>query len=90
MAFDEPIRRIAIVGTGVIGASWATESLASGFDVIATDSAASSEANLRKYVGQEADGGSVDQLVGTRDEVLLGLLKLRAKYSESSRLTQAS
>jgi carnitine 3-dehydrogenase len=50
MAFDKPIRRIAIVGTGLIGASWAAESLASGFDVIATDLAASAEANLRKYV----------------------------------------
>ena len=50
MAFNKPIRRIAIVGTGVIGASWAAESLASGFDVIATDLSASAEANLRKYV----------------------------------------
>jgi carnitine 3-dehydrogenase len=50
MAFDKPIRRIAIVGTGVIGASWAAEFLARGFDVIATDPAANAEANLRKYV----------------------------------------
>jgi hypothetical protein len=27
MAFDKPIRRIAIVGTGVIGASWAADFL---------------------------------------------------------------
>ncbi|HTF62289.1 MAG TPA: 3-hydroxyacyl-CoA dehydrogenase NAD-binding domain-containing protein [Edaphobacter sp.] len=44
MAFDKPIRRIAIVGTGAIGASWAAEFLASGFDVIATDQTASAEA----------------------------------------------
>ncbi len=50
MAFDKPIRRIAIVGTGVIGASWSAEYLASGFDVIATDPAPNAEANLRKYV----------------------------------------
>jgi 3-hydroxyacyl-CoA dehydrogenase len=50
MAFDKPIRRIAIVGTGVIGASWAAEFLARGFDVIATDPAPNAEANLRKYV----------------------------------------
>jgi 3-hydroxyacyl-CoA dehydrogenase len=49
MAFDKPIRRIAIVGTGVIGASWAAEFLAKGFDVIATDPAPNAEANLRKY-----------------------------------------
>ena len=88
MAFD--IRCIAIVGTGVIGASWAAEFLASGFYVIATDPGASAEANLRKYVAQEADGRSVDQLAETRDEVLLKLLQSRAKYSESSRFTQAS
>src|SRR3984957_4199034 len=50
MAFDKPIRRIAIVGTGVIGASWAAEFLARGFDVTATDPAPNAEANLRKYI----------------------------------------
>jgi len=50
MPFDKPIRRIAIVGTGVIGASWAAEFLARGFDVIATDPAPNAEANLRKYI----------------------------------------
>lgn len=50
MAFDKPVRRIAIVGTGVIGASWAAEFLANGFDVIATNPAPNAEANLRKYV----------------------------------------
>jgi 3-hydroxyacyl-CoA dehydrogenase len=50
MALDKPIRRIAIVGTGVIGASWAAEFLARGFDVVATDPAPNAEANLRKYI----------------------------------------
>src|SRR3989440_3004378 len=50
MSFDKPIHRIAIVGTGVIGASWAAQYLARGFDVIATDPAPNAEANLRKYV----------------------------------------
>ena len=50
MTFNKPIRRIAIVGTGVIGASWAAQYLARGFDVIATDPALNAEANLRKYV----------------------------------------
>ena len=50
MALDKPVRRIAIVGTGVIGASWAAEFLAKGFDVIATDPGPNAEANLRKYV----------------------------------------
>src|SRR5262249_51366956 len=50
MSFDKPIRRIAVVGTGVIGASWAAQYLARGFDVIATDPEPNAEANLRKYV----------------------------------------
>ena len=50
MSFNKPIRRIAIVGTGVIGASWAAQYLARGFDVVATDPAPNAEANLRKYV----------------------------------------
>src|SRR3984957_4165410 len=50
MSLDQPIRRIAIVGTGVIGASWAAEFLARGFDVIATDPAPDAEAKLRAYV----------------------------------------
>ena len=37
MSYDKPIHRIAIVGTGVIGASWAAQYLARGFDVVATD-----------------------------------------------------
>src|SRR2546421_3246129 len=47
---QKPIRRIAIVGTGVIGASWAAYYLARGFDVVATDPAPGAQANLRKYV----------------------------------------
>ena len=50
MNYDKPIRRIAIVGTGVIGASWAAQYLARGLDVVATDPAPNAEAKLRKYV----------------------------------------
>jgi len=52
MSFDKAIHRIAIVGTGVIGASWAAQYLARGFDVIATDPAPNAEVNLRKYVDE--------------------------------------
>jgi 3-hydroxyacyl-CoA dehydrogenase len=52
MSSNKAIRRIAIVGTGVIGASWAAEFLARGFDVIATDPAPNAEANLRKYIDE--------------------------------------
>jgi carnitine 3-dehydrogenase len=50
MSFNKPIRRVAIVGTGVIGASWAAYYLSRGFDVIATDPAPNAETNLRKYI----------------------------------------
>lgn len=52
MSYDKPIRRVAVVGTGVIGASWAAQYLARGFDVIATDPAPNAEAGLRKYVDE--------------------------------------
>src|SRR6201986_2860268 len=52
MSYNKPIKRIAIVGTGVIGASWAAEYLAKGFDVVATDPAPNAEAALRKYVDE--------------------------------------
>lgn len=45
-----PVRRIAIVGTGVIGASWAAYYLSRGFDVVATDPGPNAETALRQYV----------------------------------------
>jgi 3-hydroxyacyl-CoA dehydrogenase len=50
MSNNKPIRRIAIIGTGVIGASWASLFLAKGLQVVATDPAANAEASLRKFV----------------------------------------
>src|SRR6201997_2847418 len=47
---DKPIRRIGIIGTGVIGASWAALFLAKGLEVVATDVAPNAEAALRKFV----------------------------------------
>jgi 3-hydroxyacyl-CoA dehydrogenase len=76
MSFDKPIRRIAIVGTGVIGASWAAQYLARGFDVIATDPAPNAEAGLRKYIDDAwtvltsiglSPGASRDRLEFTAD-----------------------
>ena len=45
-----PITRVAIVGAGLIGASWATAFLARGIDVVASDPAAGAEEALRKTV----------------------------------------
>jgi 3-hydroxyacyl-CoA dehydrogenase len=50
MSQDKPIRRIAIIGTGVIGASWSALYLARGLQVVATDVAPNAEAALRKFV----------------------------------------
>jgi len=44
------IRRIGIIGTGVIGASWTALYLARGLDVFATDVAPDAEAKLREFV----------------------------------------
>jgi 3-hydroxyacyl-CoA dehydrogenase len=45
--------KIALVGTGVIGASWASLFLAKGLDVIATDPAPDAEATLRAIVARQ-------------------------------------
>lgn len=52
MATNAEVKNITIVGTGVIGASWAAYYLSRGFNVIATDPAPNAEANLRKYVDE--------------------------------------
>src|SRR5260370_5502540 len=50
MTDTKPIRRIAIIGTGVIGASWTALYLAKGLQAVATDVAPNAEAALRKFV----------------------------------------
>src|SRR5471032_3096186 len=50
MTDTKAIRRIGIIGTGVIGASWASLYLAKGLQVTATDIAPNAEAALRKFV----------------------------------------
>jgi carnitine 3-dehydrogenase len=70
------IQNVAIVGTGLIGASWAAQYLARGFNVIATDPAPNAENNLRKCVDEAwesltvvgvAAGASRDRLTFTAD-----------------------
>ncbi|WMT78150.1 3-hydroxyacyl-CoA dehydrogenase NAD-binding domain-containing protein [Bradyrhizobium sp. Ash2021] len=50
MSQNKAIRRVAIIGTGVIGASWAALFLANGLDVVATDVAPGAEAALKRFV----------------------------------------
>src|ERR1700675_3219914 len=76
MSYNKQRRRIAIVGPGVMVASWAAEYLARGFDVVVTDPAPNAEANLRKYVDEAwkdltnvglSKGASRDRLTFTKD-----------------------
>jgi 3-hydroxyacyl-CoA dehydrogenase len=46
------VKRVAVVGTGVIGASWVAWFLAQGLDVDATDPSPGAEARLREAVAQ--------------------------------------
>src|SRR5258705_1825794 len=45
-----PVRRVGIIGTGVIGSGWAARFLAHGLDVVASDPAAGAEQRLRDSV----------------------------------------
>jgi 3-hydroxyacyl-CoA dehydrogenase len=76
MSTVTPIRRIAIIGTGVIGASWTAFFLSKGLDVVATDVAPDAEAALRRFVGAAwpalkrlglAPGASQSRLMFTAD-----------------------
>lgn len=68
---NNPIQRVAVIGTGVIGTSWATLFLARGLDVTAYDVAPDAEAALREAVSRQwpamqllglAGGASADRL----------------------------
>jgi len=49
---SKQVKRVAIIGTGVIGASWAALFLAKGLDVVATDISPDAEVRLRAYIDQ--------------------------------------
>jgi carnitine 3-dehydrogenase len=53
MSYADSVHRISVVGTGVIGSSWAAFYLARGFDVTAIDTASNAEDALRQYVERE-------------------------------------
>ena len=73
---QSPIARVAVVGTGVIGASWVAQFLAAGLDVIATDPQADAEERLRSAVAEHwpvleriglAAGASIDRMTFVDD-----------------------
>ncbi|MCA0983177.1 L-carnitine dehydrogenase [Halobacillus yeomjeoni] len=68
------IKKVAVVGTGVIGNGWITRFLAKGYDVIATDPAEGAEERMHKAVEQSwpyveelglAEGASKERLTFT-------------------------
>jgi carnitine 3-dehydrogenase len=70
------VKRVGIVGTGVIGASWAAYYLARGLDVSATDPADRAEGKLRRLVDEYwpaleqaglTSGASRERLTFSRD-----------------------
>src|ERR1700729_460545 len=73
---NEPVRRVAVIGTGAIGSSWTALYLARGFDVIAADPDTAAEAKLRHRVDRAWNAlkvigvshkGSPEHLTFTRD-----------------------
>jgi len=71
MAESRKVKRVAVVGTGVIGASWAAYFLAQGLEVSATDPSPGAEERLRAAVKSHwssleklglAAGASMDKL----------------------------
>lgn len=70
------IKKVAVVGTGVIGNGWITRFLANGYDVVATDPAEGAEERMRKAVNHSwpyaeqlglAEGASKDRLSFAKD-----------------------
>ncbi len=59
--------KVAVVSTGVIGASWVAHFLAHGLDVVATDPAPGAEERLRAEVEAHLRGASLDRLTFTAD-----------------------
>jgi carnitine 3-dehydrogenase len=58
------VRRIGVIGTGVIGGGWAAHFLRMGFDVVAFDPAPGAEDRLRRFV---ADAWPTLERLGLRD-----------------------
>ena len=50
MSSSAPVRRVAVIGAGTIGASWAAYFLAQGLQVRASDPAPEGEAFLRRFI----------------------------------------
>ena len=80
MSAHKPVGRVAIVGAGTIGASWATHYLARGFDVVATDPAPGAETALRAYVDAAWDAAAT---LGLSEGASAGRLEFTADLREA-------
>src|SRR5258707_12798947 len=100
MTDTKPIRRIAIIGTGVIGASWSSLFLAKGLQGVATDIAPNAEAALGKFVETAwpalkrlglSPGASQSSLPFTADlaQALAGADLVRGNRPREGRFTQS-
>jgi len=82
------IKKVAVIGTGVIGASWTALFLAHGLDVTATDVAPGAEERLREYVNSTAPAL---QRLGAQSPTSAGRLSFTAdlaKAVEGAQLVQ--
>src|SRR6516165_2667134 len=80
MSDNKPIRRVAIIGTGVIGESWTALFLAKNLDVVATDVAPNAEAALKRFI--DAAWPALERL-GVAPGATLSRLKFTDDLSEA-------
>ena len=80
MDINTEMNRVAIVGTGLIGSSWAACFLAHGLDVVATDPAPGAEDKLRQYV--EAAWAALTK-IGLAPEASISRLRFESDLNEA-------
>ena len=76
----ERIRRLALVGGGVIGSGWAARALAHGLDVVATDPAPGAEGKMRSAV---ENAWPALQRVGLKPGADMGRLRFAKTVEEA-------
>ena len=85
---DRAIERVAVIGTGVIGASWASNFLAQGLSVTATDPADGAEERLRAAVAAHWPALSEIGLAPNADPGRLTFVATPEEAAESADLVQ--
>jgi len=75
------VRRVGVLGTGVIGGGWAAHFLRMGLDVVAFDPAPGAEERLRRFV---ADAWPTLERLGLRDGAHQGRLQFADELAEAT------